>query len=142
MSEEISPLENHGWWMEQLRKDAKANRPEALRLAAELAAELGYFKLCGKAAAELRRLHGLDFALRDCELALQKMATKYMDAVDQRDALLEALKSAAEYLHDKSGCLWLRSDFQRGCRCSEDCSSIAVWKQARAAIARAEGEKT
>lgn len=53
--------------------------------------------------------------------------------------LLEALKSAAEYLHDKSGCLWLGSDFQRGCRCSEDCSSIAVWKQARAAIAKAEG---
>jgi hypothetical protein len=26
MAEEISPLENHGWWMEQLRKDAKANR--------------------------------------------------------------------------------------------------------------------
>lgn len=45
-------------------------------------------------AAELRRLHGLDFALRNCELALQKMATKYMDTVDQRDALLEALKKA------------------------------------------------
>jgi hypothetical protein len=30
MAEEISPLENHGWWMEQLRKDAKANRPKAL----------------------------------------------------------------------------------------------------------------
>jgi len=29
MAEEISPLENHGWWMERLRKDAKANRPEA-----------------------------------------------------------------------------------------------------------------
>jgi hypothetical protein len=33
MAEEISPLEDHGWWMERLRKDAKANRPEALRLA-------------------------------------------------------------------------------------------------------------
>jgi hypothetical protein len=54
--------------------------------------------------------------------------------------LLEALKDAAEYLQDKSGCSWLRSDFQRGCRCSEDCSSIAVWKQARAAIAKAEGQ--
>ena len=54
--------------------------------------------------------------------------------------MLEALKDAAEYLQDKSGCSWLRSDFQRGCRCSEDCSSIAVWKQARAAIAKAEGE--
>ena len=28
MAEEMSPLENHGWWMEQLRKDAKANRTE------------------------------------------------------------------------------------------------------------------
>jgi hypothetical protein len=29
MAEEISPLENHNWWMERLRKDAKANRPDA-----------------------------------------------------------------------------------------------------------------
>lgn len=28
MTEEMSPLENPGWWMEQLRKDAKANRTE------------------------------------------------------------------------------------------------------------------
>jgi hypothetical protein len=33
------------------------DQERALRLAAELAAELGYFRLCGKAAAELRRLH-------------------------------------------------------------------------------------
>jgi hypothetical protein len=62
-------------------------------------------------------LHGLDFALRDCELALQKMATKYMDAVDQRDALLEALKELDEKPEHTSS-----------------------WLRARAAIARAEGE--
>jgi hypothetical protein len=54
MAEEISPLENHGWWMEQLRKDAKANRPEALRLAEYLdLPHIGQHK----SAAELRRLH-------------------------------------------------------------------------------------
>ena len=57
-------------------------QPEALRLAQELE----------EADAELRRLHGLDFALRNCEQALKNMATKYMDTVDQRDVLLEALK--------------------------------------------------
>ena len=72
-------------------------QPEALRLAdaiekairPEASLPLGDW---ARAAAELRRLHGLDFALRNCELALKKMATKYMDAVDQRDALLEALR--------------------------------------------------
>lgn len=33
MAEEISPLEDCGWWMERLRKDAKANRHKALFLA-------------------------------------------------------------------------------------------------------------
>ena len=68
-----------------------------------------------EAAAELRRLHGLDFALRDCELALNKMATKYMDASDQRDALLEALRKHVE-LHDGD------------CIC-EDCAAIAKAKE-------------
>jgi hypothetical protein len=60
MAEEISPLENHGWWMQQLRKDAKANRPEALRLADALeafwGADIGHDRE-RQAAAELRRLH-------------------------------------------------------------------------------------
>jgi hypothetical protein len=83
-------------------------QPEALRLAEYLdLPHIGQHK----SAAELRRLHGLDFALRDCELALQKMATKYMDAVDQRDALLEALKDAARcvqnnYMPDFCGHDW------------------------------------
>jgi hypothetical protein len=86
----------------------------ALQLADALEATDYYEDLHEEAAAELRRLHALN------------------------GELLEALKSSAEYLHDKSGCSWLKSDFQRGCRCSEDCSSIAIWKKARAAIARAE----
>jgi hypothetical protein len=66
MAEEISPLENHGWWMEQLRKDAKANRPEALRLADALQQQAvweGHYgpsylrDLLPEAATELRRLH-------------------------------------------------------------------------------------
>ena len=61
MAEEISPLENHGWWMEQLRKDAKANRPEALRLADELEAwTLGKPTHHREAAAELRRLSAVN----------------------------------------------------------------------------------
>ena len=58
MTEEVSPLENHGWWMEQLRKDAKASRPEALRLADRLEHGRGDDVIYAKpAAAELRRLH-------------------------------------------------------------------------------------
>ena len=63
MAEEISPLEDHGWWMERLRKDAKANRPEALRLAAQLEdAESARLHLLPYAAAELRRLHDIEKA--------------------------------------------------------------------------------
>jgi hypothetical protein len=69
------------------------SQPKALFLADVIKADPASKTHHDEAAAELRRLHGLDFALRDCELALQKMATKYMDAVDQRDALLEALKN-------------------------------------------------
>jgi hypothetical protein len=64
MAEEISPLENHGWWMEQLRKDAKANRPEALRLADQLIAYLGG-NTAAQAADELRRLHHNNQVLKD-----------------------------------------------------------------------------
>jgi hypothetical protein len=93
----------------------------ALRLADALEAwTLGKPTHHREAAAELRRLHGLDFALRDCELALQKMATKYMDAVDQRDALLEALKRIAD---------------PRNIHFAGDAQVVA-----RAAITKAEGE--
>ena len=133
-----------------------STQPEALRLADEVAAmQPAYFT--SEVAAELRRLHQHVLALQDWldktnwvqesaqagELGMHRADVlrkriEKLESVNQE--LLGALKSAAEYLHDKSGCLWLRSDFQRGCRCSEDCSSIAVWKQARAAIAKAEGE--
>jgi hypothetical protein len=75
MAEEISPLENHGWWMHQLRKDAKANRPEALRLANALTAQVevggGDLTELEQAATELRRLHALNGELLE---ALQSIA--------------------------------------------------------------------
>jgi hypothetical protein len=74
MSEEISPLENHNWWMERLRKDAKAIRPEALRLADALDNEFVQGRISNhtgrKAAAELRRLHELNEELLE---ALKQM---------------------------------------------------------------------
>jgi hypothetical protein len=74
MSEEISPLENHNWWMERLRKDAKANRLEALRLADALDDEFVQGRISNhtgrKAAAELRRLHAVNGELLE---ALKQM---------------------------------------------------------------------
>ncbi len=72
MSEEISPLENHNWWMKQLRKDAKANRPEALRLADCL--DDVTCNTPHPAAAELRRLHALNGELLEAlKLALPQL---------------------------------------------------------------------
>lgn len=74
-----------------------SDKPEALRLAES--AHLGYrIEFQVKAAAELRRLHGIEFALRSCEMALAKMAEKYMDAADRRDELLEALQDLCDTL--------------------------------------------
>jgi hypothetical protein len=109
-------------------------QPEALRLA-DAIDPLTCNRLdnltCATAAAELRRLHGLDFALRDCELALQKMATKYMDAVDQRDALLEALKQHGAHHGNCDYMILLTSlpPMRKPCSCG-----------LHAAIAKAEGE--
>jgi hypothetical protein len=104
-------------------------KSEALRLADDLDAwTLGKPTHHREAAAELRRLHGLDFALRDCELALQKMATKYMDAVDQRDALLEALRQIAKIGNQPYG-----TDYEE----IDEAREIA-----RAAITKAEGGQT
>jgi hypothetical protein len=101
-----------------------SDKQEAPRLADEVAAmQPAYFTR--EVAAELRRLHGLDFALRDCELALQKMATKYMDAVDQRDALLEALKEIEPILARMYG---------------PQAANLPPMQLVRAAIAKAEGE--
>ena len=95
-------------------------QPEALRLADAM--ESGDYPDDYAVAAELRRLHGLDFALRDCELALNKMATKYMDASDQRDALLAVLKE----LQDSSE-YWSEYDVPLG-----------IVDRIRSAIAKAE----
>jgi hypothetical protein len=65
MTEEISPLEDHGWWMERLRKDAKSKleerimteQPTALRLADALEGHAKQAWTREEAAAELRRLH-------------------------------------------------------------------------------------
>jgi hypothetical protein len=106
-------------------------QPEALRLA-DWAASYNT-TMHNKTAADLRRLHGLDFALRDCELALQKMATKYMDAVDQRDALLEALKQHGAHHGNCDYMILLTSlpPMRKPCSCG-----------LHAAIAKATGEKT
>ena len=119
-------------------------QPEALRLADELdgVVEDGADPdLIYEAAAELRRLHGLDFALRNCEQALKNMATKYMDTVDQRDALLEALRKRDALLEA------LR---KIGRYTGEGPTYTTPWQDivadlgqtARAAISAVEGEKT
>ena len=75
MAEEISPLENHGWWMEQLRKDAKANPPKALRLADALASPLEDANdFADIAAAELRRLHEANGELLDAMISFTNSA--------------------------------------------------------------------
>jgi hypothetical protein len=100
MAEEISPLENHGWWMQQLRKDAKANRPEALRLADALVADRWHPRYREHAAAELRRLHAeVQDWDRVCDQHLKhidkiKKRMKRAEAVNQE--LLEALKAMLE----------------------------------------------
>jgi hypothetical protein len=102
-------------------------QPEALRLAQELDAY--HTRSCHKEAdAELRRLHGLDFALRNCEQALKNMATKYMDTVDQRDVLLEALKD-------------MLNDYPYGAMQRMSESEISAIRKALAAIASVEETK-
>lgn len=79
-----------------------SDKPEALKLAES--AHLGYrIEWQVKAAAELRRLHGIELALRDCEMALAKMTEKYMGAADRRDELLEALKLMRRWFLDTDG---------------------------------------
>jgi hypothetical protein len=106
-------------------------QPEALRLADELEAPVGTqstYSAMRQAAAELRRLHGLDFALRNCEQALKNMATKYMDTVDQRDVLLEALKD-------------MLNDYPYGAMQRMSESEISAIRKALAAIASVEETK-
>jgi len=111
MAEEISPLENHGWWMEQLRKDAKANRPEALRLADALILRHGVESFEGDAAAELRRLHAENEDLKrtlaaSCDEERNQLweagpgggCARALSAEFRCAELLEALKIARPYV--------------------------------------------
>ena len=121
MAEELSPLENHLWWMEQLRKDAKAKQPEALRLADQLGARYRGFPSCDEAAAELRRLHKeIGDWDRVCDQHLKHIDTlkkrmKRAEALNQEllgalkriynyqgDIGSPPLKSAAEIMRDKA----------------------------------------
>jgi hypothetical protein len=84
-------------------------------------------------------LHGLDFALRNCEQALKNMATKYMDTADQRDALLEALKLAWPIIEAEM--------YRQNCSYGKNFSQTkadrarAAHEKARAAIAAVEETK-
>jgi hypothetical protein len=107
MAEEISPLENHGWWMEQLRKDAKANRPEALRLADRLEdTESARLHLLPYAAAELRRLHAenerlhqinqsheMKLSVRGYEIQIEDLRLAHAELRERNAELLGALKA-------------------------------------------------
>jgi hypothetical protein len=99
MAEEISPLEDHGWWMKQLRKDAKANRPEALRLADAL--EVDKWHISGvtaqSAAEELRRLHAVNGelleALKSAERAMSNK--RFAAEVLEHDSVVREMIRAA-----------------------------------------------
>lgn len=102
-------------------------QPEALRLADLL--EMGsIWQDQEKAAAELRRLHAENEALREAIEAFgkrQEWWNEKMFAIEQqRDALLEALKEIVAAADGKG---WEQLD--------------PSFKKARAAIAKAEGEK-
>lgn len=99
-------------------------QPEALRLADELE----MWTLGEPAAAELRRLHAENEALREANEAFgkrQEWWNERMVALEQqRDALLEALKEIVAAADGKG---WEQLD--------------PSFKKARAAIVKAEGEK-
>ncbi len=107
-------------------------QPEALRLADQLGAELvrtvAVDMLHHNAAAELRRLHAENEALREANEAFgkrQEWWNEKMFAIEQqRDAMLEALKEIVAAADGKG---WEQLD--------------PSFKKARAAIKAVEGEK-
>lgn len=112
-------------------------QPEALRLADELE----MWTLGEPAAAELRRLHAENEALREANEAFgkrQEWWNEKMFAIEQqRDALLEALKRMASII-DKMGDMpdgFIHPSPWQTLKCEE------ALTQARAAITKAEGEK-
>jgi hypothetical protein len=147
MAEEISPLENHGWWMEQLRKDAKANWPEALRLADVLDhVELrpSDYKDVDKAAAELRRLHAenerlhqinqsheMKLSVRGYEIQIEDLRLAHAELRKVSGELLEALKRHGAHDGNCDYLILLTSlpPMRKPCSCG-----------LHAAIAKAEGE--
>jgi len=76
MVEEISPLEDHAWWMSRLREAREPKQPEALRLADILQHKIPSIECLEKAAAELRRLHAVNRelmeSLREVEAELKE----------------------------------------------------------------------
>jgi hypothetical protein len=104
MAEEISPLEDHDWWMERLRKDTKTNRPKPLRLADSLATGFGD---CGaEIAAELRRLyaenerlhqinqcHEMKLSVRGYEIQIEDLRLAHAELRKRNAELLEAMIS-------------------------------------------------
>jgi hypothetical protein len=137
MAEEISPLEDHGWWMERLRKDAKSKleerimteQPTALRLADALEGHAKQAWTREEAAAELRRLHHENERLHqinqshEMKLSVRGYEIQIADLKAVNAELLEALKQALEE------CIWPSE------RLSDVCD------KARAAIAKAEGQQ-
>lgn len=113
-------------------------QPEALRLADQLAAEIERTvqvdMLHHNAAAELRRLHAENEALREANEAFaqrQEWWNERMVALEaQRDALLEALQEIGKYTGEGSMYTTPWQDIVCG-----------LGEKARAAIAKAEGEK-
>ena len=119
MAEEISPLENHGWWMGQLRKEAKANRPEALRLAdaltfqVEIGGDLAELEqAAAEAAAELRRLHAenerlhqinqsheMKLSVRGYEIQIEDLRLAHAELRERNAELLKALKSTRAFVN-------------------------------------------
>jgi DNA polymerase/3'-5' exonuclease PolX len=133
MAEEISPLEDHDWWMERLRKDTKTNRPKPLRLADSLATGFGD---CGaEIAAELRRLvaenerlhqinqsHEMKLSVRGYEIQIADLKT-----VNQE--LLGALNKLVDHIDFIPTDPYYRNETKE------------LMDAARAAIAKAEEQK-
>jgi hypothetical protein len=134
MAEEISPLEDCGWWMERLRKDAKANRHKALFLADVIKADPASKTHHDEAADKLRRLvaenerlhqinqsHEMKLSVRGYEIQIEDLRLAHAELRERNAELLEALKRIAD---------------PRNIHFAGDAQVVA-----RAAIARAEGEQ-
>jgi hypothetical protein len=101
------------------------NKTEALRLADELESSVGTqstYSAMQQAAAELRRLHALTSLCATANSAEGTWRQSTMDTVDQRDALLEALKEAEE-----NGCATVYSNEDDECG-AKGCCGVVSYK--------------